>query len=79
MSAPPDADLPPQRLARLLLSGTIGQELLARLGTEFAETRRWDVFAGMTLAWTELQAALIAQEVEVRALRRELAQARRAA
>jgi hypothetical protein len=73
MSGAPDADLPHQRLARALLtSGLCGQHLLAHLAAEFPDLSRGDVFAGIALAWSDRETALLAAEAEVRALRRQL-------
>lgn len=79
MSEAPDAELPAQRFARLLVSGVCGATLYERLFEEFADITRADVFFGVALAWTDREAALVACEVEIRALRQQLAQARRAA
>jgi hypothetical protein len=78
MSVAPDADLPAQRLARMLLGGPLGLELLQRLSDEFGDIRREEAFAGVALAWTDYAAALVAAETEIRALRRQLEQRRAA-
>lgn len=73
MSSPPDAFIPAQRLARTLLSGDLGLTLYARLAEEFPAITRHDVFYGVSLAWTELSASLLAAEAEVHDLRQRLA------
>lgn len=75
MSPAPDTDLPAQRLARLLLSGCVGQALLAELSTRFRDISRSDMFWGVALAWTDREAALLAAEAEILDLRRRLARA----
>jgi hypothetical protein len=72
MSGPSDENLPAQVLARALLGGEVGLSLLDRLETDFATTSRSDVFLAIALAWTEMQAGLVACEAEIRSLRREL-------
>jgi hypothetical protein len=67
-----DADLPGQQLARLLLGGPLGLDLLQRLHDEFGDITRAEAFAGVALAWTDYAAALVAAETEIRALRRQL-------
>ena len=64
--------LPSQALARLLLSGLVGLRLYYALGNEFPAIRRAEVFFGIALAWTDMQAALIAVELELADLRRQL-------
>jgi hypothetical protein len=67
------ASLPAQSLARLLLSGEVGLTLFNRLLDHFPEIRRTDAFLGVALAWTDLQAALLAAEAQIIDLRRRLA------
>lgn len=64
--------LPAKKLAVALLSGLVGFELFHTLERDFPDIRRADVFFGIALAWTELQASLLACEVEIRALKAQV-------
>ena len=66
------ASLPSQALARHLLSGEVGLRLYHALADQFPAIRRTEVFFGIALAWTDMQAALIAVELELADLRRQL-------
>ena len=66
------AGLASQALARLLLSGEVGLRLYHTLADQFPATRRTEVFIGIALAWTDLQAALVAAEAQILDLRRQL-------
>lgn len=66
------ASLPSQALARVLLSGDVGLRLYNALADQFPAIRRTEVFFGIALAWTDMQAALIAVELELADLRRQL-------
>jgi len=67
-----DTRLPAQEFARALLGGDIGIALYQDLAERFPTIRREDVFFGVALAWTELQAGLVAAEAELRYVRRLL-------
>ena len=66
------ASLPSQELARHLLAGNVGLTLYFELAERFPTIRRTDVFFGIALAWTDLQAAQVAAEAEISDLRRQL-------
>ena len=66
------AGLPSQALARVLLSGEVGLRLYHALADQFPAMRRTEVFIGIALAWTDLQAALVAAEAQILDLRRRL-------
>ena len=66
------ASLPSQALARHLLSGEMGLRLYRGLADQFPAIRRTEVFLGIALAWTDLQAALVGVEAELAHLRRQL-------
>ncbi len=66
------AGLPSQALARLLLSGEVGLRLFHALTDQFPTMCRTEVFIGIALAWTDLQAALVAAEAQILDLRRRL-------
>jgi hypothetical protein len=76
---PPDSDIPPQRLARLLLGGAVGHTLLNELLAHFPTISRGDVFMGIALAWTDREAALLAAEAELAALKVQMRRPRKAA
>lgn len=67
-----DATLPAQAFARALLTGRIGFALFHDLSEQFPAITRQEVFWGCALAWTDREAALVAAEVEIRTLRRQL-------
>jgi len=79
MNTQAEAELPAQRLARLLLGGAVGMTLYGSLSAEFPDICRDDTFFGIALAWTEMAAGLVAAEAEVADLRRRLAAAERRA
>ena len=66
------AGLPSQALARVLLSGEVGLRLYHALADQFPSIRRPEVFFGIALAWTDIQAALVAAETQISHLRRQL-------
>ncbi len=66
------AGLPAQAFARFLLSGEVGLRLYYALADQFPTIRRIEVFFGIALAWTDLQAALVAAEAQILDLRRRL-------
>ena len=66
------AGFPPQALARLLLSGEVGLPLYHALADQFPTIRRIEVFFAIALAWTDLQAGLVAAGAEISDLRRQL-------
>ena len=64
------ASLPAQHLARFLLTGgPCGMKLYGELWQQFPKTDRDSVYLAVALAWTEMQAALLAVEAEIQALR----------
>ncbi len=72
------ADLPEQRLARLLLTGQVGFDLYDALTEQFPDIPRASVYLAIALAWTDREAALLAAEAELADLERRSG-ARRAA
>ena len=61
-------------LADLLTSGLVGRQLIGELWRRFDRATRWDVFLGVALAATLMEARITLAEVE-----RDLAQAERGA
>ncbi len=57
--------LPAQTFARHLLSGAVGCALYHDLIAQFPDIGREDAFLGIALAWTEMQASLLACEAEI--------------
>ena len=65
-------DLPSQKLAKCLLTGSVGMNLFHELADSFPTIHLTEVFFGITLAWTDMQAGLVAAEAEIDHLRRRL-------
>lgn len=66
--------LPYQALAQHLLSGAHGVTLSDELAAKFPSISRADVFMGIALAWSCLQADEVILHAEIADLRRQLAE-----